>query len=96
MAETQEDKTTDVKALYKEPPSKQSNTSFWWHLVLLFPFSSLCQRMSPHPSHKYWLLLLPLAVCYILLARHVSSSAIPNVGYPFFLKTCTSQVSIRL
>ena len=73
MAETQEDKTTNVKALYKGPPSKQSNIIFWWYLVLLFLFSSLCQRISPYPRHKYWLLLLPLTACYILLACHVSS-----------------------
>lgn len=67
MAETQEDKTTDIKALYKGPPSKQRNISFWWYLVLLFLFSSLCQRISPYPRHKYSLLLLPLTACYILL-----------------------------
>ena len=85
MAETQEDKTTDVKALYKGPPSKQSNISFWWYLVLLFLFSSLCQRISLYPKCKYsLLLLLPLTACYILLACHVSSPPFSNMGHPFF------------
>lgn len=50
MAETQEDRTADVKTLYKEPFSKQRNISLARHLVFLFPFSSLCHKVSP-PSH---------------------------------------------
>lgn len=51
MAETQEDKTADVKTLYKEPFSKQTDISFGRHLVFWFPLlQTVSQDVPSLPS----------------------------------------------
>lgn len=86
MAETQEDKTADVKTLHKEPPfqaEKHQLLTAFGVVALLQPVSQDC--LFP-PSHKYWRQLL--ATCHILLAHPVSSQATHSQrGASVFLNT---------
>lgn len=60
MAETQEDKTADVKTLYKAQ-KPQLLTAFGVIVLLLQPMS----EGSPHP-HKYWLLLTLVPTMFLV------------------------------
>ena len=71
MAETQEDRTADVKTLYEEP--------FTMAFGVLIPLLQPLTRCPLPPVHKYWLLLLLLAAYLMLLLVH---PFIPNMGYP--------------